>query len=88
MIMKHIRDLVKRLPATKLKSAYNLLVDLVKQEVDEQSHRQKFMRLPLSERRRIMAQQAEQMVAHYKQTLHEREMWQVGEFIYQKGTLQ
>jgi hypothetical protein len=40
---------------------------------------QAFMQLPLQERRRIMAEQAEEMVAHYEQTAGERAAWQGGD---------
>ena len=40
-----------------------------------------FMQLPLEERRRILAQQAEQMKSHYEQTRDERTEWQAGDFI-------
>jgi len=43
--------------------------------------RQTFMMLPLEERRRIMAQQAEILVAHYEQTADERIAWQAGDII-------
>ena len=40
-----------------------------------------FINLPLSERRKIMKKQAEQMVVYYKKTAVEREEWQGGDFI-------
>ncbi|OGC06619.1 hypothetical protein A2V82_05025 [candidate division KSB1 bacterium RBG_16_48_16] len=76
-----IQELVNQLPATKLPLAYNFLVDLAKKEVDVQSSQLDFMLLPLSERRRIMARQAEQLVAHYERTETERLSWQGGDFI-------
>jgi hypothetical protein len=76
-----VQELVRKLPATKLPLAYNLLLDLADQEVDTLSSHLDFMRLPLDERRRIMAQQAEQMVAHYEQTTVERQGWQAGDFL-------
>ena len=75
-----IKELVMQLPATKLPIAYNLLVDLAKNEGDKHSPQLNFMLLPLSERRRILAQQAEQMVAHYEQTETERQGWQAEDF--------
>lgn len=68
-----IQELVQQLPAIKLPLAYNLLTDLAKKEVDEQASPSDFMLLPLSERRRIMAQQALQMITHYEQTQAERQ---------------
>ena len=73
-----IQELVLQLPATKLPLAYDLLADLAK--VDETSPQFEFMLLPLTERRRIMAQQAEQLVMHYTQTETERLAWQAGDF--------
>jgi len=66
-----VQDLVKQLPAPKLPLVYNLLADLTANDPDELSPQLDFMRLPLSERRRIMAQQAAQMVAHYEPTVGE-----------------
>ena len=40
-----------------------------------------FMKLSLEERRQILAQQAEQMKSHYKQTKNERTEWQTGDFV-------
>ena len=40
-----------------------------------------FMKLSLEERRQILAQQAEQMKSHYRQTKDERTEWQTGDFI-------
>jgi len=76
----HVQDLVTRLPITKLPRAHSFLVDLTNNDADTQSPQLDFMHLPLSERRRIMEQQAQQMVAHYEQTAAEREIWQGGDF--------
>jgi hypothetical protein len=38
------------------------------------------MRLPIVERRRLIAEQAKQMAAHYEQTASERQAWQAGDF--------
>lgn len=76
-----VQKLVNQLPVKKLPLVYNLLVDLADKESSEISHQLNFMLLPLNERRRIMAQQAEQMVSFYKETAHERETWQAGDFI-------
>lgn len=48
---------------------------------EDSSNQPDFMRLPLVERRRIMAQQAEEMLAHYAQTEMDRQDWQAGEFV-------
>jgi hypothetical protein len=63
-----------RLPIKKLPIAYRLLVDLSASDTDSPSRQEEFMLLPLAERRRLMAEQAKQMVAHYEQTASE-ERW-------------
>lgn len=42
-----------------------------------------FMRLPIEERRLILAEQAEQMVEHYEEesARRERELWQGGDIV-------
>jgi len=75
-----VQELVLRLPATKLPLAYSLLVNLAESQTGTPSLQFDFMLLPPVERRRIMAQQAEQMVAHYEQTAADREAWQAGDF--------
>ena len=40
-----------------------------------------FIRLPLNERQRLLAEQADQLKAHYEQTRDERADWQGGDFI-------
>ena len=76
-----IQNLVKRVPVKKLPLAYNFLADLIDKESEELLPQLKFMLLPLSERRNIMAKQAEQMITHYEQTASERQTWQAGDFI-------
>lgn len=75
-----IQELVMRLPATKLPFVYSFLTNLADKETEGQSPQRDFLLLPLSERRRLMAQQAEQMVSHYEQTADERQDWQAGDF--------
>lgn len=75
-----VQDLISRVPITKLPLVYNWLIDLTAKETDQPSLQIDFMRLPLSERRRIMMEQAEQLVTHYAQTASEREIWQSGDF--------
>ncbi|OQY44261.1 MAG: hypothetical protein DRR08_32810 [Candidatus Parabeggiatoa sp. nov. 2] len=77
-----VQELVMQLPVAKLLLAYNLLLELVDdQKSDTPSSVQvDFMRLSLDDRKRILAQQAEQMVAHYGQTATERQEWQAGDF--------
>jgi hypothetical protein len=40
------------------------------------------MLLPVAERRRLMAEQARQMMTYYEQTASERQAWQAGDFEY------
>lgn len=75
-----VQDLVTRLPLTKLPLAHSFLVDLANNAVETPSPQLDFIRLPLSERRRIMEQQAQQMISHYEQTTAEREVWRGGDF--------
>ena len=74
-----VQALIKQLPPKKLSLAYSLLADLVDKPQHEVSPELNFMLLPLSERRKIMARQAEQMISHYEQTTDERETWQAGD---------
>jgi len=76
-----VQELVTRLPVKKLSIAYRLLVDLSMSDTDSPSLQEEFMLLPLAERRRLMAEQAKQMVAHYEQTASERQAWQAGDFV-------
>jgi hypothetical protein len=39
-----------------------------------------FLRLPLAERTRLLAEQSQQMKDYYAQTIQEREEWQSGDF--------
>jgi hypothetical protein len=76
-----IEDLVRQLPARKLRVAYRLLADLTDNDTDSSSAQEDFMLLPLAERRRLLAEQAEKMVSHYEQTTCDREAWQAGDFV-------
>jgi hypothetical protein len=76
-----VQDLISRLPITKLPLVYNWLLDLTAKETEQPSPQIDFMRLPLSERRQIMTQQATLMAAHYKQMIGEREIWQGGDCV-------
>lgn len=75
-----VQELIKKLPATKLPIAYNILIDLVDTKTEQKSSQYNFMLLPLNERRQILAQQAKDMIEHYQQTANERQTWQVGDF--------
>jgi hypothetical protein len=76
-----VQALVTQLPIKKLPIAYRLLVDLSASDTDSLSRQEEFMLLPLAERRRLMAEQAKQMAAHYEQTASERQAWQAGDFV-------
>ncbi len=76
-----VQEVVQRLPATKLTFAYSLLIDLADREMASQSAQTDFLCLPLSERRRLLTLQAQQMKAHYEQTALERQAWQAGDFV-------
>ena len=76
-----VQALVVQLPVQKLPVAYRLLVDLGKSDMEASSPQQDCMLLPITERRRLMAEQAQQMVAHYKETTAERQAWQTGDFV-------
>ncbi len=75
-----VQELLRQLPTTKLPLAYRLLSHLVDRDVDAASLQVQAMRLPVAERRRLMAQQAEDTIAHYALSAHEREAWQAGDF--------
>ena len=66
-----VRELVEKLPEAKLPLAYRLLVDLDNRDIDEQSPQSVFMALSSAERRRVLAQQAEQMKTHYEHAAKE-----------------
>ena len=75
-----ILDLVQKLPTERLPAAYQALRDVAEQGETLQSQLD-FKRLPLTERRRILASQAEGLKAHYEQTSDERSDWQAGDFM-------
>ena len=81
-----VQTLVRQIPVKKLPLAYRLLTDLVADEVvsDEKNEflsQQAFLKLPLSERRRKMAEQAQELVVHYNEQTAEREYWQAEDFL-------
>lgn len=76
-----VQELVMRLPSTKLPLAYSLLVSLAENETEALPPQLDYFLLPPVERQRLLAQQAEQMLAHYEQTSVERESWQAGDFV-------
>ncbi len=76
-----VQQLIKKLPETKLPFAYRLLLELADKELDTLSPQADFMNHSLNERRRILAQQADQILTHYEQSADERTEWQTGDFI-------
>jgi len=76
-----VQDLIKRLPEDRLPVAYRLLHELAEHGELLQPQLD-FLRLPLPERRRILAEQAEEMKGHYEETADERTEWQAGDFIH------
>lgn len=77
-----VQELVQRLPAERLPAAYQVLEELVDRGETLQSQLD-FKRLPLEERRRILAHQAGELKAHYEETSEERSAWQAGDFLYE-----
>jgi hypothetical protein len=77
-----VQELIARLPVNKLPAAYDLLSKLSDEETPAQSVQAEFLSLPLDERRRLLTQQTEEVLAqsHYQETAPEREEWQGGEF--------
>jgi hypothetical protein len=66
---------------TKQTSKISEMVDLNYGSKKTSSPQSDFMLLPLTERRQIMAKQADQMWAHYQQSQNEHIVWQAGDFI-------
>jgi len=76
-----VQELVRKLPKRELSRAYHFLQELTdNKSVDTKSHSE-FLRLPIQERRRILAKQAEQMKTHYEQKSNDRAEWQAGDFV-------
>ena len=76
-----VQDLITRLPQKKLPAAYAYLSSLADESKPTPSLQAKFLNLSLAERRRLLAQQAEDALtqAHYNETADEREEWQGGD---------
>jgi hypothetical protein len=74
-----VQELVLQLPEERLPAAYKVLRELAERSEALQSQTD-FMRLPLAQRREILARQAEELKAHYQQTADERSEWQAGDF--------
>ena len=75
-----VQELVRLIPESKLLRAYEFLRELTESDAEATTPQREFMRLPLEERRRLMAEQAQQMVEHYESTAEDRESWQAGDF--------
>jgi hypothetical protein len=75
-----VQDLVERLPMQKLPIAYRFLTDLTREEHVLSSPQREFLTLSTTERRELLAQQAEQLIAHYEETSDERSAWEAGDF--------
>ena len=75
-----VQELVQQLPAERLPAAYELLRELADRGETLQSQLD-FKQIPLAERRRILARQAEELKAHYEQSSEERSEWQAGDFL-------
>jgi hypothetical protein len=78
-----VQELVTRLPAKNLPVAYDFLSRLADEEPPVPSSQVRFLSLPLAERRLLLAQQAEDLLAqdYYEETAVEREKWQGGDFV-------
>lgn len=76
-----VQDLVGRLPIQKLPIAYRFLTDLTRNEAVVSSPQNEFLALPVTERRKLLAQQAEQLMSHYEETSDERSVWEAGDFV-------
>lgn len=75
-----LQELVKEIPDTHLPVAYALLSNLVDNNTEADFPQFALLKLPLEERRRILAKQAMQMTAHYEADTEERLEWQAGDF--------
>jgi hypothetical protein len=77
-----VQELIARLPVKKLPVAYAFLSNLTNEETSTPSLQAEFLSLSLTERRRLLAGQADELLAqsHYEETAAEREEWQGGDF--------
>ncbi len=78
-----VQELVTRLPAKNLPVAYDFLARLANEETAVPSSQVEFLSLPLAERRRLLAQQADGLLVqdYYEETAVEREQWQGGDLV-------
>ncbi len=77
-----VQELVEQLPAERLPAAYQVLQELAGRGETLESQLD-FKQLPLAQRRRILARQAEELKARYEQSTDERSEWQAGDFLYE-----
>jgi hypothetical protein len=75
-----VQELLMQVPEERLPVAFEMLLGLADCREEVAEPRTDFLRLPLSERHQILAQQAEQLRAHYHETADERTEWQAGDF--------
>jgi phage-related minor tail protein len=81
----HVQDLVQQLPPQCLPAAYEMLRELTDRGGTLQSQVD-FMRLPLAQRRDILARQAEALKVEYAQSADQRADWQAGDFLDEGST--
>jgi hypothetical protein len=75
-----VQDLVLQLPPQRLPAAYEMLRELTEPS-GSPSFQADLLRLPLAERHKILARQAEEMKLYYEQNADERAAWQAGDFM-------
>ena len=75
-----VQKLLMQVPEERLPAAFEMLLGLADCGEEVAEPRTDFLRLPLSERHQILAQQAENLRAHYHETVDERTKWQAGDF--------
>lgn len=76
-----VQELVRHVPPAKLDRVYGMILKMADKAEPVEVSPVDFMKLPLSERRKLMKNQARAMAAHYKKTAAERNEWQEGNFI-------
>lgn len=76
-----VQELVKHVPPAKLDRVYGMILKMADKAEHVEISPVDFMKLPLSERRKLMKNQARAMATHYKKTAAERREWQEGNFI-------
>lgn len=80
-----VQELVQQLPEEQLPTAYRMLLELASHGEALQPQLE-FLHLPLPERRRVLAQQAEELKSYYEQSAEERATWQAGDFLNESPT--